>query len=245
MPSIFRSKEFILFVAVLGIFNAALIFLYFSGSPTLQQIAAPSIEGLIPSQGSEFGLIETLQNILLLGVIIVLIVGAIKSSFILDRFLYVLALAVFTFLFLEEVDYGLHYYEFLTGGTTGVETRNWHNQWNEGLENATRLKRLSDAVNAIWFVLIPLLARWKPIGNAVSRINIVPTIWFAAGFVLALVLSKFAHYLDDQGYSVINGVPGNIDGKIAEFRETSIYYLYLLYALQLIKTPKLFGRNPE
>ena len=45
--------------------------------------------------------------------------------------------------------------------------------------------------------------------------------------------------------AVINGVDGNLSGTIAEFRETSIYYLYFLYALKVSKLNPMLYRPRE
>jgi len=231
------------FIWILLVGNLMLIGLYFSGLHSLQQIIAPTIDGLIFSQWREFGLLEFIQNGLLLAINAVFLVAIIKRKPLIEKLFFAVGLAAFSFLFLEEIDYGLHYYEFFTGQSWTTGTRNWHNQWNDGVENATRLKKATDAVTALWFVLIPLLGLYKPIGQRLKTLNIVPSTWFISGFLVALMCSNLAHYLDDQGYATINGVPGNLTKTIAEFRETSIYYLYLLYAIQLIKTVPLFKTN--
>ena len=208
----------------------------------MQQIIAPDLEGMMPSQRREFGLLEMIQNGLLLAIVILLAIQVWQRKQLLEKLIFAIGLGALGFLFLEEIDYGLHFYEFLTGNEAGVEKRNWHNQWDGDLENATRLKRLNDALFLLWFVLVPLLVMIKPLGRIAARIPVIPSRWFLAGFIIALLCSSLAHALDDAGFGVINGQDGNLAKTIAEFRETSIYYLYLLYVLQLARSRPLLWR---
>jgi len=63
---------------------------------------------------------------------------------------------------------------------------------------------------------------------------------FLSAVLIAVLLSKLAHFLNDSGFGIINGVEGKLDNNISEFRETSMYYIYVLYALQLVSKPSLF-----
>ena len=227
------------FGGVLLLLNAVLIGLYFSGLKWMQEIIAPTIEGLQFSQWREFGLMENIQNLLMLLIIAVFIHALCNKSGVINKVFYGLGLAFFIFLFLEEIDYGLHHLEYLTGEASGVENRNWHNQWNDGVENATRLKKANDAVNILWFLLLPLLTFNQKIRTALARYPLIPNRWFILAVFVAVLGARVAHYLDDNGFAVINGYHGNLHKTIAEFRETSIYYIYLLYALQCVRLPEL------
>ena len=228
------------FGGFLILLNALLIGLYFSGISWMQEIIAPTIDGLNFSQWREFGLMENIQNLLLLLIIAVFTHALFTKPGMLNKAFYGLGLAVFIFLFLEEIDYGLHHIEWLTGETpAGIEQRNWHNQWNDGVENATRLKKVNDAANILWFLLLPLLTFNQSIRRSLSRFPLIPSRWFILSVLIAVAGSKVAHYLDDNGFAVINGYHGNLHKTIAEFRETSVYYVYLLYALQCVRLKHL------
>ena len=88
-------------------------------------------------------------------------------------------------------------------------------------------------------MIIPLIFLLPILKNLKEKISIIPSCWFIAGIIIAIISSKVAHYFDDHGFGIINGVQGNLYKTIAEFRETSMYYLFFLYALQLINV-----RNP-
>lgn len=235
-----------LFVWYLAIFNSFFIGCYFSGVYALQQIIAPTInlKNFHYAQMREFGIMEIFQNILLLVICYLLLRECIRRTIILEKFFFGFGFAAFLFLFLEEIDYGLHIYKLLIGGLNEVGSLNWHNKSTNGLENATRIKRILDLINGLWFLVIPLVLTIPQLKALRQKIAIIPSLWFIVGFVLALLFSKFAHYLDDAQFGIINGVEGNLSKTIAEFRETSIYYLYFLYAIQLVKTKAFFPCSP-
>lgn len=231
-----------LFILYLSIFNSFFIGCYFSGVYALQQIIAPtiSLKNFRYEQMREFGIMEIFQNVLLLIICYLLFRECIRRVVVLEKLFFGFGCAAFIFLFLEEIDYGLHIYKLIFGGLHEVTFFSWHNKWSDGVENATKMKRAIDLINGVWFFLIPLalfIAKFKILRQ---KIAIIPSRWFIAGFVLTLLFSKFAHYLDDSHFGVIDGVQGNLHKTIAEFRETSVYYLYFLYAIQLIKTKTLF-----
>ncbi len=228
------------FIWILLIANAFFIGCYFSGVHVLQQLIAPTINkaNFSFAQMREFGILEITQNILLIAIIWVLAKGFMREHKWLVKGLFGAGVAAFVFLFLEEVDYGLHIYKYFSGELSDTQSMNWHNKWDDGVERATKLKKANDAVNSLWFFLIPLALGWMKNPKIVANFfyKIVPTRWFALGFFIAFLCSKGAHQLDDMGLAIINGQNGNLENTIAEFRETSIYYLYLLYAIHLLNS---------
>jgi len=236
-----RMKKYLVsFVFIPLLFNLILIGCYFSGIDFLQQIIAPTVEGLASNAWREFGLLEQLQNLLLLAVVVILALSTKNMNSVLDRALLIGATLAFLFLFLEEIDYGIHYYELFIGENTGIEVRNWHNQKTNGEQNVKKLKQLVDVLMFLLFIVLPLVK------NKISVPfiqNIAPSRWFIAGFAVSLSCSNFAHFLDDQGLGIIAMQEGNLTGNISEFRELSNYYFFMLYALQLHKLESLFRRN--
>lgn len=236
------------FIWPLVIGNLLLIGCYFSGNYVLQQIVAPAITGF-DQQSREFGLLEMLQNLFLLAIVVLFLKAAFQSQPTqprptLDRIVFTLGALVFIVLFLEEIDYGLHFRTLLSDGAVQVEFRNVHNQWTEdGIEYATYMKKLNDGITILWFALIPLCLYLSPYAKQAREISLLPSKWFFFGFIIAVLFSEFAHYLDDNGYGAINGKQGMLYESIAEFRETSNYYLYLLYAWQLFNGSPLFTFN--
>ncbi len=140
---------------------------------------------------------------------------------------------VFLFIFLEEIDYGIHFYEYFFG-ETGTIHRNWHNQKEDGgNQNIRKLRQITDSIIFLVFIVLPLLKN----KNLVKPIkHLIPSRWFIPGLMIALIASRIAHGLEDYGFGIINGVVGGLTNNISEFRETTCYYFFMLYALHLTKT---------
>ncbi len=207
----------------LGI-NALLLGLYFTPWAPGQQLVAPSMPSLSSNSGREFGLLESLQNLYLL-----VIVGAALLFAWRWRnpwqcaFGLVVALGA-GFVLLEEIDYGLHYYEYLSGRLLPHYTpRNLHNLG----DNLRWFKLAMDGGMVLLFCLIPLATyRFRERSPLVGYLR--TNCWYLAGVVLFLLLSRLAHLLDDIGLG-----NGNLHQNIGEFREHNVYYLAMLYFLDL------------
>ena len=140
------KKELTIFVIIPLLINGLFLGLYFSGVGGLQQVVAPTINWLPQNSWREFGLLEQLQNLLLLAVLTILVLGAFRKTGVLDKGIMVAGSIVFLFLFLEEIDYGINFYEYLTGGDSGIRLRNWHNQESDGQQNISRFKQIMDGM---------------------------------------------------------------------------------------------------
>ena len=236
-----NNKQIYYFFIIPLFINLILLGFYFSGIKFLQQIIAPTISFLHFYSWREFGLLEQLQNIYLISIFVLFLYSCITRQDKKEKIFFFVLACLFLFLFLEEIDYGLHIYEFITGQYSGLEIRNWHNQKNGKHDNVHFLKLLVDIITILWFVVLPLLA---------DKIKIpiikcmIPSRYFVAGFILTFLLSRLTHFLNDQGFSIIDGVKGNLFGNLSEFREQNTYYFYLLYAIQIIKTKLTFSWKP-
>ncbi len=230
------KKELVTFVFIPLFFNALLIGLYFSGIEGLQQLVAPTIKGLSSNVWREFGLLEQLQNIFLLVVVVILFLSAINKKNTLDGVFFMAGALFFLFLLLEEIDYGIHFYELFTAENTGIEVRNWHNQKIDGEQHVKKFKKIMDLLMFVLFIVLPLSNKKIPIQFIK---NISPSRWFIIGFVISIASSNVAHLLDTQNMGVINSIDGNLSGNISEFRELTNYYFFMLYAFQLRKLKSL------
>ena len=222
-----------LFVLLPILFNTLFIGFYFSGSFALQQLISPIMPDMLGASWREFGMVEQTQNILLLITAGLLLKESIARTHVCEKIILASGFIVFLFVFLEEIDYGAHFYEYFFG-ETGTTFRNWHNQKDEGGDqNIKKLRQITDSTILLVFIVLPLLKSTdlvRPIKH------LIPSRWFIAGFAIAVIASKIAHGLEDYGFDVINGVAGGLTNNISEFRETSCYYFFMLYALFLIKT---------
>ena len=227
-----RLLAHVLLPAVLSL---VLMGFYFSGSPELQSIVAPTIEGLHPFSWREFGALELLQNVALIAIIVLLADSARRAGTRLMRLALVVAAVGFVFVLLEEVDYGRHWYEYVTGDVGPLSPDDWdrnlHNRrTGEGVQYARYMRFGASVFIGIAFVFAPLLLQRsrRPLVQL-----LLPSRWMIATVVLMVLLSDLAHALEDAGRATIAGVPGNLERNISEFRELVLYYLFGLYCLEL------------
>ncbi len=227
------KKEVLFFMLIPAAFNLLFLGLYFSGISSLQQLIVPRMETLYLPSWREFGMVEQAQNILLLSTLGVLFYAALKRKISTEKYFFAFGSIIVLFLFLEEIDYGLHFAHYFLNNTIEIPRFNWHNQQTfSDRENGHYLKQASDFLCIIWFLLIPMVktkCSFRPLAS------IMPCRWFIAALIVSFMFSPLAHYLNEQGFGIIDNQQGLLDGNISEFRETSTYYLFLLYALQLAK----------
>lgn len=220
-------QNVVLYGAIPLAVSLALIAAYFSGVDSLQNIVSPNLDLPNPDANREFGLLENLQNAYLIAIVVIALLAAKRVG---GRVRLVFAgIAVLaTFVLLEEIDYGLHYYEIATGVSSydPGQVRNIHN-----IGDANRyFKRTGDAVLIVFFGLLPLALRKS--GNPAIR-AVLPNSWSLLALVVMLAMRSLAHTLQDYGA----GNPGTIEKNISEFRELNVYYLGILYVYDIAHRP--------
>jgi hypothetical protein len=213
----------------------AMLGLYYSGIAPLQAIVAPILPGLHSFSWREFGALEHIQTLMLLAIVILLADAVIRLREPSLKWASALLCAAFVFVFLEEVDYGFHIYELLTGSNQSLSPDNWnrnlHNRSTElGTEYEFFMKSSGDLALLLAFVIAPFMLRNAR--NATIRL-LRPSRWMAATVVVMAVFSVVAHALEDAGLGVIDGVPGPLTRNASEFRELNMYYMFLLYFFEL------------
>ncbi|MDJ0976505.1 MAG: hypothetical protein QNJ98_18750 [Planctomycetota bacterium] len=202
----------------------ALVGMYFSGSHVLQEAVAPAVN-------REFGILETLQHLLLVAFGILVARLAWRAPRGIERVLFSVATAGAIFMFLEEIDYGLHYYEALAGVDPAdrATVRNLHNiRRGSGDELADIIKKAGDLLVLVWFVVLPLIA--PRLKSPLLR-RLAPSRWLIATVAVAFLASRLAHAIGDTG-APTNGA---LDKALGEFRELGTYYAWTLYAFALHK----------
>ncbi len=237
-----HKKNIYLFLIIPICTNCILLGLYYSGITELQQIIAPTIDFLDPKSWREFGLLEQLQNICLLSIIIIFFNSFLKRESKPEKLFFLFLSLGFLFLFVEEIDYGMHFYEFITEECSTASHTNLHNLEIGSNDYGHYLKQFLDLTTIIWFIILPALA--NRIKTPIIKC-LLPTRYFIAGFCLTFVFSQLAHFLDGNDLGIINGVEGNIVDNISEFRELNTYYLYFLYSLQLVRGKLHFTFKPD
>jgi hypothetical protein len=224
-------------LVVPAVVSLLLMGMYFSGNVFLQNLVAPTMESMPLFSAREFGALEILQNILLLCIILYSIRSLLATSSNAVKLFAAVLIAVGVFTFLEEIDYGAHFVEYLTGQHGNLDQQNWDRNWHNktgptGVQNVSYLKKAANIILLIGFVLGPLLV--TKIRFPLIRL-LVPSKWVISTVFLIVMLSLLAHWLDDQGYSIIAGTEGNLAKNISEFRELNMYFLFLLYVVNLYR----------
>jgi hypothetical protein len=193
--------------------TALLVLFYFSGIGPLRDLVAPPIN-------REYGLLENLQLAIILSAAGVGIVGMRRAGTTFERAAFGLFSVGSLFILLEEMDYGLHFWEFVFG-SSDLTIRNIHNQD----DNLRLFKRTAAVITGAFFVVLPLAA--TRIRHPLVR-YFAPDPMIVTTVVAGIVVGEVAHYLQTGHYP-----NGPLDRNISEFRETFTYYMVLLYSADL------------
>jgi hypothetical protein len=202
-----------------GVFVLALILAFFSGHPLLASIIAPAYS-------REFGLLESTQHLLLLAAVVLAIQGLRRSTTGSERLGFGFLAGAFALLFLEEINYGEFYWRALNGLPPIPEGRG--NQFNLHNQISTSpIKSTANLVLLLFFVILPLAVRER--APAWLRYVTPPRILILT-ILVSVLLSQLAHHLDELSGDVKHTLGSNV----AEFRETFIYYIGLMYVYTLV-----------
>ncbi len=188
-------------------------------------------EIISPASNREFGIMENLATVVV-GVMVYFSVQCFKAgNQVATKVVFAFAVIASLFLFLEELDYGLHFYELWKGvpPEEKIITRNFHNQ---DLSTLSKMKTFIYIFIAIAFVIIPLIGE-KPFPKFLQQFIASPRlIYTAATLEITSILSyHFVYTLNHHGnYS--------LDGNTTEFGEGIIYYMLLLYLYELYQKQK-------
>ncbi len=198
-----------------------LIILNYSGVAVLQAFVAPEIN-------REFGVLENLQSLVILVIIFICIKGAIKTPSRLEKVIYVFGSLFFFVAFLEEIDYGLHFYEYINNiaPEQKVVTRNFHNI-NDN-EYLYEVRQVIIVTLVIFFILLPLLK--NKIQNQYIKHFIADKMIITTFIVYVLIGGLLVRMLPKLG------MPHNpsLFGNHQEFEELISYYMILLYVYEII-----------
>ena len=218
---------------------ALLMASFFSGVPGLVKLVNPKMIDL--SANREWGLLENVQLLIIVGIIGVTSYATMSVSSILLRLGFGLLTLFAVIIFLEEIDYGYHFTEYFTG--------EGKSQLSEffGIYN---LHNINDNFGAIWFkrfvylvmlVLFIIMPFWKfRNGPAlIAYLSPMPKIVIPAGITIAC--ETVARVL----VPIRNLRLDSIQMDIGEFSEVLIYYTFLLYLCQLIFEKKWQTANTD
>ena len=211
-----QGRRHIIFWILPTAVSSALVLAYFSGNPLLRNfVASPA--------NREFGLLEHLQSL----IICMAFIGGVLGYRRADSWVEKTACALFAggsaLMLLEEIDYGLHYWEWAFGDS-GLVTLSIHNMDDNSA--LPEIKKASNLILVLLFVVVPLAA-----GRFADRrvVYFVPDRMLITTVVAAFAVSQLAHVLDKAGWYP----DGPLTLNVSEFRETFTYYAFMLYGLDL------------
>jgi ABC-type xylose transport system permease subunit len=136
------------------------------------------------------------------------------------------------FVLLEEIDYGLHYYEYLMGieWAESAEVRNLHNLGKV----ADFMKVSVDVGTAVLFLIVA----WGCTRCPWAWLRyLAPSRWFTLTLAGMLIMRIITHALGDRERELAGplGQMGAISrGNLSEFRELTVYYMFLVYVITLV-----------
>jgi len=187
--------------------------MYFSGIGWMEQIIAPTYD-------REFGLLENLDALLILCTLVILLKMAFLPMRPIFRVAVVFGCIVTGLMFLEEIDYGLHWIERMKGipPGQGAQIRNIHNQG----QNTNDLKTVANVILAALFVFLPYVDRLKRF-RLVKMASPSKMILFS---VIATVLIALTHQVLEPFNLPSNGV---LNSNQSEFEELLMYYTFFVY----------------
>jgi hypothetical protein len=226
-------KKHLLYWILPSVVTLSCIVLFYLDWFGLSELMAPEIN-------REFGIVENLQLIILLLILVYSIKGIRKRETKIEKYGYVFVAAATAFVFLEEIDYGLHYYDYLVGKTNegitkvAVFDRKIRNIHNEGKITLNVFKLASYALIITCFVILPLLP-----ATLKKRFLLVkyfaPSRFIVTTAISLLVLNQIALYL----YKHYDYSNPSLNNNVSEFEELMTYYIFFLYIREMIRKPRL------
>ncbi len=218
-------RKLLIYLIIPALISLIFVWGYFFGDLRIQELVAPRLN-------REYGLLENLQNLVLLAVIAIAAYGIIRKQLRFERVILFCVLFGGIFLFMEEIDYGRHHYRYLIGDPIDnriKDVEDDNSDWNlHNLGNINQLfKRTLDMGMIAFFIIFPLVT-WKSTNRLIRYIR--PDPWFILTMVTMIAVSRYAKALNRAGL----GMDGALQGNTAEFREIIVYYVFLAYLITFI-----------
>ncbi|MFT6167051.1 MAG: hypothetical protein ACJAV5_001739 [Vicingaceae bacterium] len=218
----FAYWQFPLLVVIL------LVFMNYSGIRWATELISPTLN-------REFGLLENLQLLLIATTFLYTVKAIGLKGYWFEKLAYLVLSLFFMVLFLEEIDYGIHYYQYFIRGIAEDKSivRNFHNQG----DNNFYLRQASYVVMVFLFVLLPLF-RSKIKNNLIYHIAASSSIIYS--FLVYLFIGQLSRLMPKLGMPVNESLRGNHQ----EFEELVLYYIILLFVYEIaISKKSLFTPN--
>jgi len=198
---------------------------YFLGTPFL-------VELVVPNSNREYGLLENIQLVLILGIIIISFYVIFTGHALLQKLGFVLLGLLAMFIFLEEMDYGDHFIKYFTNGeqrSIYFEKFGEVNVHNQGGDILTYMRRTPYVIIFMLFTIFPFVNKkyFNPIFSYVvpkPRMALMTILFIFAYFTPRLLIN---YHIFDEGSL-------GIGGNIGEFTEMIVYYIFLMYTYHLV-----------
>jgi len=188
---------------------------------------------IAPEFNRELGLLENIQVVLILGMVFLAIRALKKSRSKIERVFFWIVIVMSTFVFLEEIDYGLHIPDYLAGRShkdvvedswTQEEIRNLHNQ----SDLLPKIKFMVYTSMILVILILPLVtSKFK--AKTALLLWLTPTYFLIITMIAMAVLNQIAHYLEKN----IENQRDALNSNVAEFEEVFIYYIAFLYVWEI------------
>ncbi len=198
---------------------------------------------IAPEYNREFGIIENIQLLIILAIILVSYKNSTKAKIKSIRLIFILILISSIFIFLEEIDYGIHYYDYLTGKSKeqlkieSLDNNSIRNIHNQG--NLTRYLKLFAYVLFALIIVSPII--FKRLKFRSKYLNyLAPKHYFIYTLLSMVLLNRAARYIDKF---LKNNEVNSLNSNVSEFEEVFIYYILLLYILEKSTSLLTFGEQ--
>ena len=211
-------KEHLVYYILPILVSWTLAFIYFAGSRWMQDLVAHSYN-------REFGLLENLENLLLLLIIIISFTLLRRSVNGTMKIIYVLCLLASLFMLLEEIDYGFHYWNYFNG-IHPQDDPVIHNIHNQGKNTIKILMWICYAIILLFIIIMPhvkkdRLPEWI--------VNFIPSIKLHFTVLAIPLISRMPHILNNMNFETNQSLYHNL----SEFEELAIYYIFFLFFYEM------------
>jgi hypothetical protein len=223
----YKLKKHIVYWILPSLVVTICMVIYFSNFLGLSFIIAPEIN-------REYGVIENIQLLIILSMIVMSYRSYRIAKINLIKYVFIGFVLFSIFMFLEEIDYGAHLFDYFSGRSEqealaesgSNKIRNIHNQWNlvHYMKNFVYISFI------LFLVVVPAILRKVKFSNQYLD-WIIPSKYFIYTLISMALVNQLAFFLDKAiEHHNINSLYNNI----SEFEEVFIYYIMLLYLLELI-----------
>ena len=214
-------KEHLLYWIIPILVLAICMLFYFSEIPELVSI-------ICPPGNWEWGIVENLQLVIILGIFILAIRGFSRKTDRLLKWGFGLTAIFAIFILLEEMDYGEHFAQYIMGveevfSEKFIPIDNLHNRGN----NAKIFKRSIYLVMLLIFIIAPFT---KPIIKNRYLRFLIPR----PSIILVAVLTVIADLVPRLVVLFQWRKDGGFGVNIGEFSEIMVYHIFFIYMLQLV-----------